>query len=29
MLFFGEKITPRSLVGSFVALVGIVCMNIL
>ena len=29
MLFFGERITKRSALGSFVALVGIVCMNLL
>ncbi len=29
MLFFGEKITHRSIIGSLVALGGIVCMNIL
>ena len=29
MLFFGEKITWRSALGSFVALGGIVCMNLL
>ena len=28
MLFFGEKITKRSLLGSAVALVGIVIMNV-
>lgn len=29
MLFFGERITPRSVIGSLVALGGIVCMNLL
>ena len=29
MLFFGEPITKKSLLGSFVALVGIVVMNVL
>lgn len=29
MLFFGERITKRSALGSLVALIGIVCMNLL
>ena len=29
MLFFGEKITKRSVIGSFVALAGIIAMNVL
>ena len=29
MIFFGEKITKRSMLGSFVALCGIVCMSVL
>lgn len=29
MIFFGEKITPRSISGSFIALCGIVSMSIL
>lgn len=29
MLFFGERITPRSSVGSLLALSGIVCMSVL
>ena len=29
MLFFGEKITRRSIIGSLIALVGIVAMNVL
>ena len=28
MLFFGEKITKRSLLGSAVALIGVVVMNV-
>ena len=28
MLFFGEKMTVRSVCGSLIALVGIVCMSI-
>ncbi|MBR3704621.1 MAG: hypothetical protein IKM11_03945, partial [Oscillospiraceae bacterium] len=28
MVFFGEKVTRRSLIGSAVALVGIVVMNV-
>ena len=29
MLFFGERITRRSAMGSLIALIGIVCMSIL
>ena len=29
MIFFGEKITPRSVVGSLVALAGMIFMNVL
>lgn len=29
MIFFGERITRRSILGSFIALCGIVCMNLL
>ena len=29
MLFFGERITARSVIGSSVAIIGIVCMSVL